>query len=135
MKVVINVCFGGFGLSTAAVKALVARGCKAIKAQAVKEYTGGGEWSGGDHDRLKDAGDGFQVGWPEDVLVKDGIVYTYDDHERTDPDLIAVVEEMGAAANGDCASLKVVEIPDGIEWEIDEYDGNETVEEKHRSWS
>jgi hypothetical protein len=41
---------------------------------------------------------------------------------------------MGGLASGGFASLKVVEIPDGIEWEIDEYDGKETIHEKHRSW-
>ena len=30
--------------------------------------------------------------------------------------------------------LKVVEIPDGVDWEIEEYDGEEWVSEKHRVW-
>jgi len=31
--------------------------------------------------------------------------------------------------------LKIVDIPDGVEWEIEEYDGMEWVAEKHRTWS
>lgn len=54
---------------------------------------------------------------------------------RDDPDLVAVVEEMGEKANGVCAKLKIVEIPDRTKWEIDEYDGLEEVHEKHQSWS
>ena len=34
-----------------------------------------------------------------------------------------------------CAELAIVEIPDGIEWEIDDYDGIETIAETHRTWS
>jgi hypothetical protein len=45
------------------------------------------------------------------------------------------VETLGSAANGWAAELKVVEIPDGIEWYVDDYDGLEVVNEKHRSWS
>ena len=30
---------------------------------------------------------------------------------------------------------KIVEIPDGVQWEITEYDGKECIKEKHRSWS
>ena len=30
--------------------------------------------------------------------------------------------------------LLIVEIPDGIEWEIWDYDGKESVHEKHRHW-
>lgn len=41
---------------------------------------------------------------------------------------------MGKKASGKCAELKVIEIPDGVDWEIDDYDGIETVHEKHRSW-
>jgi hypothetical protein len=45
-----------------------------------------------------------------------------------------VVLELGEAANGRCAELKVVEIPDDVEWQIEEYDGLEWVAEKHRTW-
>jgi hypothetical protein len=47
---------------------------------------------------------------------------------------VAVVEELGARANGRHAELKVVEIPANVDWEIDEYDGAEWVAEKHRIW-
>lgn len=59
----------------------------------------------------------------------------YADIERDDPYLVQVVREMGSSANGKYAKLKIVEIPGDIEWEIAEYDGNEWVAEKHRTWS
>ena len=60
--------------------------------------------------------------------------FSYYDIARNDPALVQVVEEMGDKANGDHATLKVVEIPDDVEWQIDEYDGSEWVAEKHRTW-
>lgn len=54
--------------------------------------------------------------------------------ERNDPRLVEVVEKLGEDANGKYAKLEVVTVPDGIDWEIDSYDGLETVEERHRSW-
>jgi hypothetical protein len=48
--------------------------------------------------------------------------------------LIQVVEELGEKASGRFADLKVVEIPDDVEWQIDEYDGLEWVSERHRTW-
>ena len=89
MKVVVNRCWGGYGLSEAAYAEL------------------GIPW-----DKY-----GFQMG-----------------DDRTNPRLIAVVEKLGPLASGLLAKLVVVEIPDGVEWEIDNYDGMERVEEKHRSW-
>jgi len=59
----------------------------------------------------------------------------YPDIERNDPDLVSVVEELGEKANGPDARLKVVEIPDYVEWYIEEYDGCEHVAEEHRRWS
>lgn len=64
----------------------------------------------------------------------DGYGYAFDD-DRANPDLVKVVEDLGTDASGTFARLGVVEIPDGVEWEIDEYDGVELVAEKHRSWS
>lgn len=94
VKVVINVCFGGFSLSKEAYAHL------------------GLEW--------------------------DGYGYKYDDDEgdfrRYDPKLVKCVEELGDKASGAHAELKVVEIPDDVEWKIDEYDGNEEVHEVHRVW-
>jgi len=54
--------------------------------------------------------------------------------KRDDPVLVQVVEELGDAASGRHAKLKVVEVPDGIDYEIDEYDGIERIAEVHRSW-
>lgn len=49
--------------------------------------------------------------------------------------LIRIIEEVGVAdAGGLCAELKIIEIPDDIEFVISEYDGIETLHEKHRSW-
>ena len=58
------------------------------------------------------------------------------DIPRDDADLIAVVQELGAEAEGILADLKIVEIPDdvGDNWYINNYDGIETVRENHRTW-
>src|SRR5690349_20789844 len=99
MKVVINVCFGGFSVSRAAVEALRKTKCEHISHEDKPELAKYGSDLNGayDHDR----GDA-----------------------RACPYLIEVVESMGPRADGSCSKLRVVEIPDGIEWEIDEYDGN-----------
>ena len=54
---------------------------------------------------------------------------------RADPLLVEVVEALGDEANGSHAKLKIVEIPDDVEWTIQEYDGWEWVAEKHRTWN
>ena len=54
---------------------------------------------------------------------------------RTDPILVEMVEEDSSLYSGDSARLSVVEIPDGVEWYIHDYDGQEHVAEKHRTWA
>ena len=56
------------------------------------------------------------------------------DIERTDPKLIAAVEELGEEANGSYSNLRIVYVPDDVSWYIDDYDGQETVRENHRTW-
>ena len=56
------------------------------------------------------------------------------DLDRSDPKLIEVVEKLGAEANGLDANLKIVEIPDGVLWEIEQHDGREWIAEEHRTW-
>ena len=54
--------------------------------------------------------------------------------DRTDPKLVECVEKLGKRANGDYADLKIIEIPDGIDVTIDDYDGIETVIEEGHYW-
>lgn len=56
------------------------------------------------------------------------------DADRDDPYLIKVINELGEEANSRFCTLKIVEIPADVEWEIGEYDGLEWVAEKHRTW-
>lgn len=63
-----------------------------------------------------------------------GVGSEWPDIARNDPKLVECVEKLGEEANGTYAELKVVEIPDDVNWEIGEYDGLEWVEEVHRKW-
>ena len=117
-KIVINKCFGGFGLST----------------EAFEHY-------------LKLKGIQYETREPRHKFCKnDKEFYKTDIHKgcnnflsdrdvsRDDPALIQTVEELGDKAHGWAANLAIVEIPDDVEWQIEEYDGNEWVAEKHRTW-
>ncbi len=54
---------------------------------------------------------------------------------RDDEQLVQVVEALGPSANGHAAMLKVVAIPQDVEWEIETVAGVEHVSEVHRRWS
>ena len=58
----------------------------------------------------------------------------YNDLDRDDPILVEVVEELGEKANARFAKLAITEVPDGVSWGIEEYDGQEWVSETHRTW-
>ncbi len=142
MKVVINACYGGFSLSPEATLELWKRGGPVV-ATPVAEYYGksGNAAAGLESWRMYLANPALRrslahttVFSPDETLVLyagrcDG------DSIRANADLVKLVDEMGEAANGACAKLKIVEVPDDADWEIDEYDGFERVAEKHRSWS
>jgi hypothetical protein len=158
MKVVINRCFGGFGLSPLAVKRMAelqGRACHFF-AQDLSL----GLCAPYEEKTMEEASDtivwhAFDVPNPDEVVpnidAREWAQMTLDerkahnkkweshriadsDIERTDPLLIQVVEELGDKASGKLSKLRVVEIPDGVEWEIDEYDGMETIHEKPRTW-
>lgn len=122
-KVVINTCFGGFGLSDEAVERWAE--LKGIKLSARQETKfGGSYWYVDDiHD--------------DDHYFSSHSVCKYDEPGwgRDDAILVQVVEELGENANGWAAELKIVEIPDDVKWHIHEYDGVEHVAEDHRTWS
>lgn len=57
-----------------------------------------------------------------------GLENRYDNIERTDKGLIALVEANPKGTNGYFADLVVVEIPDETtNWELNEYDGFESI--------
>jgi hypothetical protein len=53
---------------------------------------------------------------------------------RNNVTLVQIIEQLGERANGHYSSLKIIEIPDNVEWHIHEYDGMEHVAENHRTW-
>jgi hypothetical protein len=134
-KIVINACFGGFSLSDAAEDLYRAKRGEG----KLFRYTDEGDFNDRSYVRAtgesffchtftKDLGDTF-------TKYQDDLYYSSRDIARDDPALVAVVEELGQEASGDCASLSIVEIPDDIKWHISEYDGNEHVAEDHGTWS
>lgn len=141
MKVVINDDFGGFGLSHVGIMLYA-------KLAGLKLYPYTHKRLHGNLDlnhiipviNVEQAEREFYVGYSKTPIVKetpsaeaqDGFYAR--DLDRSDPILIQVVEQLGEKANGKYSSLKIVEIPDGVEYEIDEYDGSESIHEKHRSW-
>jgi len=54
---------------------------------------------------------------------------------RDNPVLVGVVKDLGPAANGPHADLKIVRVPGDVTWQIEEYDGLEWVAERHRTWN
>ena len=147
MKIVINSCFGGFGLSNKAIKRyleLKGKECFFYEAiDSIYTYKKVDENSEGILIMIftKDFGNEFKSpkfkqGGPQSKEYNDMWDFYFYDRgiERNDLDLIKVVEELGKEANGEHAELKIIEIPD-IKYEIDEYDGIESIHEVHRSWS
>lgn len=142
MKVVLNRCYGGFGISIAALKELVNRSAKCIVSKPPKDWYGGRpgwekEWDK-DLAQYNDMGEGLMGEPSEFNILKGGLLHYLEDRNeqsmRTNPDLVDVVEKMGKESWGQCAELEVVEIPDGIQWEINDYDGMESIHEMHRRW-
>lgn len=138
MKVVINSCFGGFGLSNEALIELYRLESPAVKTITPKEYYGGKDLKFLNSDWEEKLNNDIESGWVcfhDGKILLDNARSTYEFNYRSDPKLVKVVKKMRGKANGNFAKLKIVEIPDGVEFEIDDYDGVETIHETHRSWS
>lgn len=73
------------------------------------------------------------VEWLEAKGVSDAGPYAFH-YDRSNPLLVECVETLGRAAEGRSASLAVIEIPDNVLWDVEEYDGRERVTERHRVW-
>jgi hypothetical protein len=102
-KIVYNACFGGFGLSEAAMR-------RYAEIKGFRYHSDGTEH--------------WQI--PSLVDENDKKIYA-DNIKRTDPALVQVVEELGERANTRFSDLCIEDIPEGTKYRIDEYDGNESV--------
>jgi hypothetical protein len=105
-KIVINADFGGFSLSH--------EGCVRARELGLTVILKGETYP--------------------DLVEVAGRSYLDSDTERDDPRLVQVVEELGAAAGESYATLKIVEIPEDVDWVLMEYDGSEWIAEAHRTW-
>ena len=114
MKIVINKCYGGFGLSEEAVLLYAKK--KGLNLIVERDK-------------------GLKINHYYLNEKKDGNYFSERDIQRNDTILIEVVNELGEKADGFCSELKIVEIPDDVEWIIEEYDGKEWIAEDHRRWS
>ncbi len=138
MKVVINRCYGGFGVSLA----LLSRALKENKTSLLETWKYGDNnfthnWDTFVKDNLTEKHGKYKTNHWGHYLYdeKNKILYSYNDKtDRHDPNLVELVEAMGEKANGEHAALSVVEIPDDVKYIIEEYDGIEWVAEEHRTW-
>lgn len=144
-EIVINGCYGGFSISPKALQLYAkktGRECYFFK----QEYISVELESSYYQITLEEAEDCF-IPYAFDIENPDFTQIECNDYwekhyidnrdiSRDDPILIEIIKELGEDANGICAELSIVEIPDDVmEWTIEEYDGREWVAETHRTWS
>lgn len=137
-KIVINNCYGGFGLSETGMQAYAAR--KGLTLYPEKEVRFTRYWTVPPEQRVAQVRNEQWAKMSKTDRAEHDKMYAsqiIDDvyFSREDPDLVAVVEELGEQVNGPYANLKVVEIPDSVFYVIVNCDGLEHVAEVHRIWS
>ena len=120
MKIVINRCKGGFGISDEARQKLFIHKTDHVFFSSAREFGTIQFGLGFDESATKIAdgflSDDFRITWGADQ-----------GRRRADPDLVAVVEELGDRASAPGAKLRVFEVPDGADWLIHEFDGKEQI--------
>jgi hypothetical protein len=133
MKIVVNSDFGGFGLSHEALELLAKKKGKQLYWFDITDIDSIEPISGSPKDEHL-----FVLAYtvPNPNLDDNDwdSVFDEDDISRSDVDLVSTVEELGNKANGRSARLRIVEVPDDVEWIIENYDGREHIAEVHRTW-
>lgn len=137
MKVILNKCYGGFDVSYKGHQLYAEKKNLPLYAY-ILDYEKAGHYKKineviDNNFRYmyftKDFGDDFK---PTD---KDWNHYLYLGSEyRQDPILIEVVEELGKEASGRNGNLIVIDVPYGMKYVIDDYDGIETLHEDVPVW-
>jgi len=133
MKVVINTGYGGFALSQKAYERLIELGVSAGSYIEEQRDPVTGLWV---RNPANDEVDIYTNGEEyKHIGEKYWSVRCSRGEFRSDPRVVQVVEELGNKVNSAYSELKVVEVPDEVDWVIEEYDGVECVAEVHRTWS
>ena len=121
MKIAVNKCFGGFSVTREVVDKLRKKGHKITVI--------GEMYSDGSGPR--------KASFYEENYHLSNIDFGIDGDDynkhRCHTDLIEAIETT-KKPSGSMAEIEIVEIPDDVDWELDEYDGIETIREKSRSW-
>ena len=128
-KIVINTCYGGFSLSEKGIVEYARLKGLTVYPEPDNrfKFLPPTYWTVPVEERVKPIDDDWE-GYISQTI--------YDwDIPRDDPALVLAVEALGEEAYGRFSKLKVVEIPDDVKWEIEEYDGKEGVAEVHETWS
>jgi hypothetical protein len=142
-KIVINDCYGGFGLSHEAVMRYLELAGEDVWPEEPEKFAnliGPTYWLvAPDTPRVPAQPDDWHSMTLQERAAHNAAyacqVFTPREIARDDPYLVQVVEELGSkAVSGSHASLKVITIPADVEWQIEEYDGAEWIAEKHRTW-
>ena len=136
-KIVINACHGGFGLSHKAMMRYFELKDIEVYPEEFNSYYSIWTYYLLPPEERKVLPEGSDVVETLEASMQNSMDQVFYDWKisRDDPTLVQVVEEFGEDSWGSYAELKVVEIPNDVEWEINEYDGREWVAEKHRTWS
>ena len=142
-KIVINRCYGGFCVSEEAHKRYAEiAGIDVWVEREKNSLLGPTYWRVPPEQWMKDPMGDESAPWHEMTLEErqefnqswQDKTFRLSDDNRADPVFIQVVEELGEKASGRFGQLEIVEIPDDVEWTIEEYDGVEWIAEKHRTW-
>lgn len=138
MKVILNKCYGGFGVSQ-----------KGYELYAKKKNLSLYMYKRSNDDFMifekiskdenvfltyyftVDMGESFSI---HSMKNWNGITLYLDESHRTDSVLIEVVEELGKEASGEFADLQIVEIPDDLKYEVIDHDGIERLCEVGKTW-
>lgn len=140
-EIVINACYGGFSLSPKAEMLLANLQGKEIYfyEQTKHEFNGGVD----EYIRVDNPDSSHTLYFTLTKNLGNIVQKLPEGHDvwfdstnvpRDDKNLLKIVKKLGKEANGYCASLKIVKIPDSTKWVIEEYDGNEWIAEKHNTW-
>lgn len=108
-EIVINSCYGGYGLSLLALKTYLEYKNLTYEIKRDDKY---------DEEFIYLSGTNFS--------------FTCENIKRDDPLLVKVVKELGDKSFGEYSNLKVIKIPSKLKYKIIDYDGYEAVTEQFR---